>query len=157
MTPLISVTRSQYNPAQLTTYFAATSPDVCSDDVAGRLVVNRGHAGLRDDGAAGPLDVRGQALANASVINDSRFGDMDGADAGRVGFQFMETFRPDDFAFDAVGLAPLEDPLHRGQLALFEATMTFPQMSWATPSSWQNLIRASRPSRQLTALREPGL
>jgi hypothetical protein len=38
----------------------------------------------------------------------------------------MEAFRPDDFAFDAVGLAPLEDPLQSGQLAFLEGDNDLP-------------------------------
>ena len=69
---------------------------------------------------------RTQTLANASVINDAGFGDMDRTNTGRVRLQFTKTFRPDDFAFDAVGLASLEDPLHSGQLSLLEGDNDFP-------------------------------
>ena len=79
-----------------------------------------GHSGRGQHLAVAFADALGQSLADLLVVDDTRLGDMDRLDPGRVRLQLLESVRADDLAGHAVGLASLEDPLHRRQLGVIE-------------------------------------
>ncbi len=108
--------------------------------------------------AAGVANFLGVSRGDFFVIDDAGFGNVETFDAGGVGFDFFQPFRPDNFQiFEAIGYRRA-DAVPLGAAALLDWWRRRPCRRFRTARhcSSQNAISSLRPATQERAFRDPG-